>query len=278
MAMDVERLRAVAGSVAVHLVLLGIVAFAMWERPRAPAAALNKPVIQARAVDEATAMEPVRRREAEAQRKKEALAAEKKRQAEEQQKKREAEKQRQLAEQKKKAEAEQQRQGELKRKQEAARAAEEKKRLAEEQRQKIEAAKQRQEEAEAKRKAVEEAKRKEAEARLKEAMAAEEARLAEEARQQRSQRLNRMQLQYISDIANKVTRNWLRPPGGTGTLCSVLINQIPGGEITGVRVTDCDGDIAFQRSVEAAVRKASPLPLPADPELFQREIEFVFRP
>jgi colicin import membrane protein len=36
--------------------------------------------------------------------------------------------------------------------------------------------------------------------------------------------------------------------------------------------------VAFQRSVEAAVRKASPLPAPPDPEVFDREIEFVFEP
>ncbi|MCW8919749.1 MAG: cell envelope integrity protein TolA [Gammaproteobacteria bacterium] len=282
--MGAERWRAVVGSVVVHLVLVAILLFTMWERPPPPAVAENQPLIQARAVDEATALEPVRRREAEEQRKKEALAAEKKRQAEEQQKKAaaekkrqleaqqkkaEAEKQRQLAEQKKKAEAEQQRQSELKRKQEAVKAEEETKRLAAEQRKREAAEKLRADEAR---------KRKEAEDSLKAAMAAEDARLADEARQQRSQRLKHMEQQYISDIRNKVTRNWLRPPGSTGTLCGVLINQIPGGEITGVRVTDCDGDIAFERSVEAAVNKSSPLPLPSDPELFQREIEFVFRP
>ena len=37
---------------------------------------------------------------------------------------------------------------------------------------------------------------------------------------------------------------------------------------------------AFDRSVLSAVRKASPLPMPADPALYEqfREIEFVFRP
>ncbi len=277
--MDADRLRAVVGSVVVHLVVVGILAFTMWERPKPPAVAVSKPIIQARAVDEATAMEPVRRREAEEQRKKEfaeqqrkAAAAEKKRKAEEKQKKIEAERQRKADAQRKKAEVEKKRQAELKRKQEAIKAEAEKKRLAEELRKKEEAERQRKAEEEQQRRNEELKRQMDAEAK------AEEERIAEEVRQQRHQQLSQQQLQYISDIANKVQRNWLRPPGSTGTLCSVLINQIPGGEIIGVRVTDCDGDTAFQRSVDAAVRKASPLPKPADPELFQREIQFDFKP
>jgi colicin import membrane protein len=40
------------------------------------------------------------------------------------------------------------------------------------------------------------------------------------------------------------------------------------------------GNAAFDRSVENAVHKASPLPLPPDPTLFEhyREIEFLFNP
>ncbi|MEN8168763.1 MAG: cell envelope integrity protein TolA [Pseudomonadota bacterium] len=270
--MNAEGLRAIIGSVVVHIIVVAILVFTMWERPKPPAVvAVSKPIIQARAVDEATAMEPVRRRETKEQLKKEAVekkrkaaVAEKKRKAEVKRKKIAAEKKRKAELKRKKAEAEKKRQVEVKRKQKEA----EKKRLAEKQRKKDEAAK--------KKRAEEERQRRENE--LKRQMDAEAERIAAEARVQRRAQLNRQQLQYISDIANKVQRNWLRPPGSTGTLCSVLINQIPGGEISGVRVTDCDGDTAFQRSVEAAVRKASPLPIPADPELFQREIQFDFKP
>lgn len=263
--MDAERLSAVLGSVAVHLVLVGILAFTLWERPQPPETAVNKPIIQARAVDEATALEPIRRREAEERRKK--AEAERKRQEAE------AEKKRRVEEQRKKAEAEKQRQAEIKRKKAEA----EKKRLAEEQRKAEEKRR-----TEAARKAEEERKLKEdierRQQEMLQRMEAEAKQLEEEARQQRQQRLSRQQSQYVAAIQNKVARNWLRPPGSTGTLCTVVINQIPGGEITGVVVAGCDGDIAFQRSVEAAVRKASPLPMPADPELFTREIEFVFKP
>jgi colicin import membrane protein len=41
-------------------------------------------------------------------------------------------------------------------------------------------------------------------------------------------------------------------------------------------VTKSSGDAAFDRSVEAAVKKASPLPPPQNPELFDRDLEFIF--
>ena len=53
-----------------------------------------------------------------------------------------------------------------------------------------------------------------------------------------------------------------------------------GGDVAGVRIVVSSGDAAFDRSVENAVRKAAPLPLPSDPGLFDnfRELTFVFKP
>ncbi len=56
------------------------------------------------------------------------------------------------------------------------------------------------------------------------------------------------------------------------------MNQIPGGEVISVTVTQCTGDEVFRRSVEAAVYKASPLPRPSDSALFDRDIVFTFKP
>ncbi len=55
------------------------------------------------------------------------------------------------------------------------------------------------------------------------------------------------------------------------------MRQTPGGEVLTVEVLRCTGSAALRRSVEAAVYRASPLPPPPDPELFEREIEFTFR-
>lgn len=272
MAADRERLIGFAGAVLVHLVLVGLLAFSMQKKPEAPANPAAKPIVQARAISEAEVMEPMRRRQAE-EAEKQRLAAEEQRRA--------AEAQRQAAEEAKRKAAEQARLAERKKQQAAEQA-----RLAEQERQrKLEAEKQRK--AEAERKAAEERKRaaaeaerkrREAEESLRQAMAAENERLAQEQQRRRQQLLTTVRAQYIADIANKVERNWLRPTGSRGSHCRVLIHQIPGGEVIDVRLNECDGDVAFQRSVEAAVRKASPLPLPSDPEVFEREIEFIFKP
>ncbi len=255
MAADSDRWSALGWAIAIHLLLFGLITFGLSSRK--PVAVSVAPIIQATAVSEEQVMEPQRRRQAEEAAKKKRIADEKRRVAEQ---KRQAElKKKQEAEKARLAALEKQRKMEAERK-----AAEEAKRKAEEEKQKAEA-----EEAK---------KRKEVEDQLKAQMAAEAERLAADAKRLDSARLNRLQDQYVADITNKVQRNWLRPPDSRGTYCSVVINQIPGGDITGIRVTDCDGDVAFQRSVEAAVQKSSPLPMPREPELFQREIEFVFRP
>jgi colicin import membrane protein len=279
MAADRERLIGFGGALLVHLALVGLLAFSMQKKPEAPASPAATPIVQARAVSEAEVMEPMRRRQAEEEAAKrraeeeQRQAAEAQRRAEEAQRqaaeeaKHKATEQARLAEQKKKQAAEQERQRKL----EA-----EKQRKAEAERKEAEERKK----AEAERKRLEEEarKRKEAEESLRQAMAAENERLAQEQQRRRQQLLTTVRAQYIADIANKVERNWLRPTGSRGSHCRVLIHQIPGGEVIDVRLNECDGDVAFQRSVEAAVRKASPLPLPSDPEVFEREIEFIFKP
>ena len=84
---------------------------------------------------------------------------------------------------------------------------------------------------------------------------------------------------YKAMIAQKVRRNWIRPPSaGAGVECTVNISQIPGGEVIDVRIAECNADEATRRSIEAAVFKASPLPEPPDPNLFERNIIFIFKP
>lgn len=85
--------------------------------------------------------------------------------------------------------------------------------------------------------------------------------------------------QYAEIIRQKVERNWIRPASAReGLNCIVLVKQIPGGEVVEVRVTECNGDAAVLRSIEAAVLRASPLPPPPDRSLFERSLRFNFRP
>jgi colicin import membrane protein len=59
----------------------------------------------------------------------------------------------------------------------------------------------------------------------------------------------------------------------------VSVNQVPGGEVTSVRVNGCTGgDEALRQSVETAVLRASPLPTPPAGVPFERILELTFAP
>jgi colicin import membrane protein len=84
---------------------------------------------------------------------------------------------------------------------------------------------------------------------------------------------------WLALIRDKVTRNWIRPPSArAGVNCEVLVTQVPGGEVTGVQIGSCNGDAAVRQSIEAAVYRASPLPTPSNPDLFDRNLKFNFHP
>ena len=85
--------------------------------------------------------------------------------------------------------------------------------------------------------------------------------------------------EYIRNITNQIRQRWLKPPGAPDDLeCVVNVTQIPSGDVTSVSIGRCNGDAAVIRSIEAAVLKASPLPRPGDPSLFQRNLVVTFRP
>jgi len=84
---------------------------------------------------------------------------------------------------------------------------------------------------------------------------------------------------YSTLLQNKIQRAWIKPPSATpGVDCLVQVTQVPGGEVTGARVTQCNGDAAVRQSIENAVYRASPLPDPPDPALFERSFTLRFRP
>jgi len=110
-------------------------------------------------------------------------------------------------------------------------------------------------------------------------MAQEEAdRRTQAEAEKREQELASMRDQYRIAIAQKVERNWIRPPGVTGATCKVRVKQIPGGDVVSVDASACSGDPSYRKSVEAAVFRAAPLPQPPDPAVFDRDIIFYFEP
>ena len=138
-------------------------------------------------------------------------------------------------------------------------------------RKRIEAAKKRTEA----RRGIEAARRREAERALQEA-------IAQDARQIDRERLALLdagRMEYIAQIKDKIERNWLRPPGTRLRLkCVVRVSQIPGGEVVQAEIMHSSGNVAFDRSVEDAVLRSSPLPVPKDPSLFDRHVTITFEP
>jgi colicin import membrane protein len=117
----------------------------------------------------------------------------------------------------------------------------------------------------------------------------EKARLAREAELKRmlesEERGNQLRnsdeaARWHAQIVARITRAWIRPPSAQpGVTCIVLVGQVPGGEVTSVRVDSCSiNDAALRESVEAAVLRASPLPPPPNPALFERNLELTFAP
>lgn len=84
---------------------------------------------------------------------------------------------------------------------------------------------------------------------------------------------------WASQIAAKITRNWLRPPTAkAGIDCMLNVTQVPGGEVTYVSIGECNGDQAVRQSIQDAVYRASPLPAPPDPSLFDTNLKIEFKP
>ncbi|MGH8427774.1 MAG: cell envelope integrity protein TolA [Gammaproteobacteria bacterium] len=85
--------------------------------------------------------------------------------------------------------------------------------------------------------------------------------------------------QWVAAIMDKVNSNWNRPPSTPpGLDCFVKITQLPNGQVVSAVVQQCNGDAAVEQSVRTAIYKSSPLPIPDDPSVFQREIIFEFAP
>jgi colicin import membrane protein len=85
--------------------------------------------------------------------------------------------------------------------------------------------------------------------------------------------------EYYMAIQTQVTNNWFRPPTARpGLRCRLKIVQIPGGEVISAAIAGkCNADEATRRSLTAAVERAGSLPYRGFEEVFEREIDFIFK-
>lgn len=272
-----SRARSVVYAVLVHAVVIALLVFSFrWHQAaRTPRAAAPPPPVNATVIDDARIKQEVEKIKREEQRKRAEEDARKKqledeqRAADDAQRRRIAEEQRladlKLAEKKRAQQDAERKRVEAEKKRAADEA--EKKRIA------LDAERKRAEQ----QREAEQQRRSDEEAALKEQLAAEE-RQRENARAARAMAESE---RYKILIRQKVERNWVRPPStGHDLSCIVHVRLQPGGDVAEAHVVRGSGNPVFDRSVENAVYKASPLPLPQDPQLFDyfRELEFTFNP
>lgn len=156
------------------------------------------------------------------------------------------------------------------------------------------------EEAERKRREEEEVERRRAEAERKrqediERQRAENERLRREAEEAEIQRRRQQEIdaeqnqllameaddkaRWVFALQQAISRNFVPPASAPIDLeCVVDVSQTPGGVVARVSIGRCNGDEAVRRAIEAAVFKASPLPAPDNPRIFERDLRITFKP
>ena len=279
-----ENPRAVIYAVLMHLGLLVLLMISLDWTPTATKPGGTRPIqaelvddkqlkaIEDRKLAEQRKIEQDAKKKAEAERKRKAdQAAKKKAEVERKRKAEQAVKQKAETERKRKAEAVAKQKAEAERKRKAEQAT----------KQKAEAERKRKAEQAAKKKAEAERKAREAAARQREAEQAMQAEIAAEQQAEKEARDQGVVAEHVAYIQEKVRRNWLRPAGSSDDFtCTLEVSLIPGGDVAKARVVQSCGSTVLDRSVESAVFKAAPLPVPRDSGLFHhfRELRFVFSP
>jgi len=104
---------------------------------------------------------------------------------------------------------------------------------------------------------------------LKQQLAAEAKRMKAEqeaaAQRRAAQKAQQTEIdKYMNAIENKIYQNWRMPRSvNKGLICVLQVQLIPGGEVINIEVSKSSGDREYDESVKAAVRAASPLPVPS---------------
>lgn len=83
---------------------------------------------------------------------------------------------------------------------------------------------------------------------------------------------------YKALILQAISQNWLVPSTVDKKLSAeLLIHLAPGGTVLDVQVIKSSGDESLDRSAQAAVFKASPLPVPRESDAFESFRQFVLK-
>ncbi|MDG4595296.1 MAG: energy transducer TonB [Candidatus Contendobacter sp.] len=88
-------------------------------------------------------------------------------------------------------------------------------------------------------------------------------------------------VRHAALIKQRVERYWSLPPDSSGNLsCTLRITATLSGTVTSVKIAESSGDVAFDDSAVLAAQQASPLPIPADPQILAKFLAFnlLFKP
>jgi len=87
---------------------------------------------------------------------------------------------------------------------------------------------------------------------------------------------------YRYGVYKLVVANWSRPPSARNNMeAKMLVELVPTGDVVAVTLLASSGNDAFDRSAEAAVRKARRFEVPMESKLFERyfrRFTLLFRP
>lgn len=85
---------------------------------------------------------------------------------------------------------------------------------------------------------------------------------------------------YKQIIIQAISRKWVVTQDHPDLVCKLIVHLGPGGIVMDVDIVQESGDSNLDRSARAAILKASPLPVPENPEVFDkfRTLRLTFRP
>src|SRR3546814_14134287 len=81
-------------------------------------------------------------------------------------------------------------------------------------------------------------------------------------------RIQAAQADWGQVMAARIRKFWIRPPASPDDFaCTVAMQLAPDGQVLSAKVVSSCGNGPLDRSVEAAVIKASPMTLPKEPKI-----------
>ena len=97
-------------------------------------------------------------------------------------------------------------------------------------------------------------------------------------RQARERKLERAINSYMAMVMYRIQKHWQKPRINIkGKTCKVKIVQSMVGEIRSHELLTCDKNRRFRRSIEKAIKDASPLPMPKEELFDRRELILIFQ-